>query len=233
MIKFQKLSYITILTVLLALISTDVLAQNWNRSRDRDFRGSRNTLNRNITINANSEVDGGLRSINGTIDVGEGCSVENISTINGTIRVRTDVTIRGDISSVNGRVNIQDKCRVNGNVTSVNGRITLDRDVVVRDNVETVNGSINIDKATVEQDITTYNGNITLRNNSRVKGDIIVEENRGWSNNRRRLTINISGDSVVEGDIIIEDDDIEVRVYISDGGKVEGTISGKAEVIRR
>ena len=233
MIKFQKLSYVTILIVLLALISTNVLAQNWNRSRDRDFRGSRNTLNRNISIRANADIEDLIISVNGSIEIGEEARVRNLVSVNGTIRIRTEAIVRGDVSSVNGRVDIRDKVRINGNVTTVNGRITLDRDVVVRDNVETVNGSINIDKATVERDITTYNGNITLRNNSKVKGDIIVEENKGWSNNRRRLTINISGDSVVEGDIIIEEDDIEVTVYISDGGKVEGNIDSKAEVIRR
>lgn len=236
MIKLQKFSYFTILTVILALFSTEILAQNRNRNRDNDRRGSRNTLNRNITINADTEINGALRSINGTIDVGEGCSVEDINTVNGTIRIRMDVIIRGDVGSVNGRVNIQDKVRIDGNVTSVNGRITLDREVVVRDNVEIVNGSINLDKATVEQDITTYNGNITLRNSSRVKGNIVVEENRGWSNNRRQrrhLTIDLSRESVVEGDIIIEDDDIEVTVYISGGAKVEGKIDSKAEVIRR
>ena len=233
MIKFQKFSYLTVLTVLLALFSTEILAQNRIRSRDRDFRGSRNTLNRNVSIPANAEVDGTIRSVNGAIEVGEEAQVGNLNTVNGTIRLRTEVIVRGDVGSVNGGVTLYDKVRVNGNVTNVNGRIRIEQDVVIRDNVETVNGSVNIEKGTVERNVTTYNGNIMLRNNSRVKGNIVIEENRGWSRNQRRLTIDISRESVVEGDIIIEDDDIEVTVYISDGGKVEGNIDNKAEVIRR
>ena len=46
------------------------------------------------------------------------------------------------------------------------------------------------------------------------------------------MTIELSGESVVEGDIIVEDRDIEVQVYLLDDSKVLGRVKN-AEVINK
>ena len=61
-------------------------------------------------------------------------------------------------------------------------------------------------------------------------GNIIIEEEWGDSERRKRLDISISNNSLVKGDIIVENDDIIVKVYLSEGGKVLGRIKN-AEII--
>ena len=96
----------------------------------------------------------------------------------------------------------------------------------------TVNGNIDLDQTLVERDLTTYNGDIVMANESVVRGDIIVKRNKGRSNRRHPLRIKISDDSVVEGDIWVKDRDIDVEVVLSRGGRVEGRVKN-AEVIER
>jgi len=71
--------------------------------------------------------------------------------------------------------------------------------------VNTVNGSIDLEKTKVQHDISTYNGDITLTDNSLVEGDIFIKKNKGRSDRIRRLKIKIEGGSIIEGDIIVKD----------------------------
>jgi len=96
--------------------------------------------------------------------------------------------------------------------------------------VASVNGDIDLDSTEVEHNVVTYNGNITLSHKTVVHGDIIVKDNKGKSNSLRSLKIWIK-DSVVEGDIIVREEEKIVEVYLLNGGKVEGRIEG-AEVFR-
>ena len=59
-----------------------------------------------------------------------------------------------------------------------------------------------------------------------------MKDTKGNSDRHRRLTIELSGESVVEGDIIVEDRDIEVQVYLLDDSKVLGRVKN-AEVINK
>ena len=97
--------------------------------------------------------------------------------------------------------------------------------------ISTVNGGISLRKTLVQTDITTYNGEVTLLEGSRVLGDLRIKEGRGSKGHQSTLTIRISGGSVVEGDIIVEDDHRPVKVYLSQGGTVRGAVRG-AQLIR-
>jgi uncharacterized phosphosugar-binding protein len=81
-------------------------------------------------------------------------------------------------------------------------------------------------------DIRTHTGDITLQAKSTVEGDITIKRSRSRKHRYRTLDITISDGSVVKGDIIVKDDDLKVKVFLSGGGKVEGTIIN-AEVVNQ
>ena len=173
--------------------------------------GSLNSVNGGIIIGEQCVVRGSSRSVNGRIEVGRESEVEDLQTVNGKIRIARDVKIDGDIESVNGSIRCGAGVNVDGRITAINGRIELDH-------------------TTVERDIHTTNGDITLEDNTKVKGDIVVEGKKGRGRGYHRLDIKISGDSVVEGRIIVKDRRRDVRVYLSNGGRVLGEVEN-AEVI--
>lgn len=173
--------------------------------------GGRNSVNGNVYIGDDCRVEGTCRSVNGVIEVGENSRVEDLQAVNGRITIDRDVTVDGDVQSVNGPVRCASGVEIHGDLTSVNGDIDID-DTLVRRN------------------LMTYNGDILMTGSSGVWGDIVVKENKGRSDRSRTLDIEITEESVVHGDIIVRDDDIRVRVYLSDGGRVEGRVRN-AEVI--
>ena len=151
------------------------------------------------------------RSVNGRIEVGRESEVEDLQTVNGKIRIAGDVKIDGDIESVNGSIRCRSGLSPYRYNTAIHGRIELER-------------------TTVELDIHTTNGDITLEDNTKVKGDIVVEGKKGSGRDTSHLDIKISGNSVVEGKIIVKDRRRNVRVYLSNGGRVLGKVEN-AEVI--
>ena len=80
------------------------------------------------------------------------------------------------------------------------------------------------------ENLITINGNITLERQSKVKGDIVIRSRSKDSEPKKEsLVIRLSGSSVVEGDIINNDDRCQVQVIIADDSKVLGEIKN-AEV---
>lgn len=168
-----------------------------------------------------SSYSGDISSTNKSVKVGEGRSVENISSVNGSVKVSDDVSAE-DISSVNGKVSIGDNVSADsvesvngqvkigsgfksrGQVSTVNGGIRIDNDSSVGGAVSTVNGSIRLEGVIVGKDISTKNGSVTLKDGSVVKGDIHFEPISKNNYNKRRPTLYISADSVVEGNIILD-----------------------------
>jgi len=176
-------------------------------------RSSLNTVNGSISIGTDCRVDGGCRSVNGDIEVGAYSRVEDLQAVNGGIDIEREVVVRGDVESVNGSVYCEEGTEVSGTVS-------------------TVNGGIDLENTLVKRDLTTYNGDILLSDETTVVGDIIVKKNRGRSHRRHPLRIEIRDNSVVQGDIIVKDRDIEVIVELSSGGRVEGRVRN-AEVVER
>jgi len=73
---------------------------------------------------------------------------------------------------------------------------------------------------------------VTLANNSRVAGDIVIKGKSTRFAKKKALEITVSEGSVVEGAIIVRDEKRKVTVILSGGGKVMGEITN-AEVIER
>jgi DUF4097 and DUF4098 domain-containing protein YvlB len=129
------------------------------------------------------------------------------------------------VSVVNGSIKIGEGTVVDGDVSTVNGQITMERGSRARE-VASVNGKLNLSGVDVETDVSTYNGDVTLSDGTDVRGDIIIRDSKG--NNSRRdkpLKIYIEDGSSVGGDVIVENDDLEVEVYMR-GGSVKGKLRG-------
>lgn len=194
------------------------------------------SVNKSIRIDDGRSVDRNVSSVNGSVTIGRGAEVRGkVSSVNGSVDVRSEARV-GDVSSVNGGIDIDADVVVDGDVESVNGGIRTSSGTSIAGHVETVNGGIDLEGTEVGRDVATVNGDIELERGTRVAGDVVVEENRGrrgwWNGRQKPLRIELSGNSVVEGDIDVLDEDREVVVILRDGSTVRGEIRG-AEVERR
>lgn len=188
-------------------------------------------INSSIRVESGEVVDKDLSTLNGRIRIADGATVRGAaSSVNGSVEVGRDVQVES-ISSVNGSVEIGEGTVVDGKVTTVNGSISIETGSRVRA-VGTVNGSVRLNSVEVEADVTTYNGDVTLRDGTCVGGSIRILDSNSKSNHRSRaLRIYIEDGSVVLGDVIVEDEDLEVEVYLR-GGTVAGQIRG-AKIIEK
>jgi DUF4097 and DUF4098 domain-containing protein YvlB len=168
-------------------------------------QGSRNTINGNIFVGSDCNIQGSCRSINGVIRVGDHSQVKDLRSINGDITMERGVIVRGDVESINGSISCNTGGKIRGTLTAINGPIHLEN-------------------TSVERHVKTTNGDIELLDNSIVQGDIIVKRSKGRKNRRHRLRIEIAQGSVVEGDIIVKDRRLDVRVILIEDGKVNGKI---------
>ena len=91
--------------------------------------------------------------------------------------------------------------------------------------------SVELVNTSVARDIRTVNGRVRLADRSVVAGDLVVVKKRG-NKRRRPLEIELEGGSVIEGDLIVEDPTIEVRVLVSGGSEIRGRVEN-AEVVKR
>ena len=148
--------------------------------------------------------------MNGSVIVGDRSRVEDMSAVNGSVRTGEGVSVKGDIESVNGSVEL-------GAGSEVSGK------------VGTVNGDIELTQTTVQRDVRTVNGDIELRDNSIVKGNVVIEDKMDASKRQQPIEIQVNGGSTIEGDVVVKRD-VDVRLMLSDGGKVLGQVDG-AEVI--
>ncbi len=183
------------------------------------------SVNGSISVGENAVVTGNVKTVNGTIRVDEGATIEKASTVNGGVRIAENVKSES-LSTVNGSIKVGPKAAVAGEINAVNGRITIEGGGTVSKDVGNVNGQIDLSDAEVGGNLKTVNGDINMADGSIVKGDLIVEKNSGWgwsTSKSRKPRIVIGPGSRVEGKIILKR---EVELYISDSAKVGG-VEGK------
>jgi hypothetical protein len=84
----------------------------------------------------------------------------------------------------------------------------------------------------VARDIKIVNADILLRRATIVEGSILVKRRHDHRERRERLEIRVTEGSVVRGDIVVRDPDVDVAVYLADGGAVQGQVEG-ATVLRQ
>ena len=182
-------------------------------------------INSSIHVGSGEVMDHDLSTLNGQIHIDDGATVRGeAETVNGSVEVGRNVQVES-VSTVNGDVEIGEGTVVDGEVETVNGSISMESGSRAR-SVGTVNGSLRLNGADVEADVSTYNGDVTLRDGTNVGGDIrISEANSGSSRRDRPLRIYVEDGSTVQGSVIVEDEDLEVEVYLR-GGTVAGQIHG-------
>ena len=216
--------------LLFMLMALPALGATVNKSvkieADSEASGA-SSVNGSISVGENAVVTGNVKTVNGTIRVDAGATIEKASTVNGSVRIAENVRSES-LSTVNGSVKVGPTAAVDGNVEAVNGRITVKSGATVSGNVGNVNGQIGLAGAEVGGDLKTVNGDIDLDEGSVVKGDLVVEKNSGWGwgkSKSRKPRIVIGPGSRVEGTIVLER---EVKLFISDSatvGGVEGEMS--------
>lgn len=197
---------------LLVLCACDMSVNRSQSLADGERSSGMSSVNGSIRVGSGCTVEGGCRTVNGSIGIGRGSAVEDLDTVNGRIEIGAEVKVDGDAATVNGSVACGRGCRIAGKVT-------------------TVNGSIELDSARVGGDVVTVNGDVLLRAGSVVGGRIIIKGERGVFSGRHRLEIRVEGGSTVEGGIDVRDPDNDVEVFISKDSVVKGEIRN-AKVIR-
>ncbi|MCX6553630.1 MAG: hypothetical protein NTZ12_01235 [Candidatus Aminicenantes bacterium] len=194
------------------------------------FYGCDVSVNRSIHVR-DGERGGGLTSVNGSIQVGTRCRIEgDCQTVNGSIQVG-DASLVRDLDTVNGRISLAANVVVDGNATTVNGSIVCGAGSKVHGRVTTVNGRIELKNSEVDDEVSTVNGDVLLLAKSLVRGDIVIKGSHGHLFDHSHIDIRISEGSVVEGGILVNDPDVEVKVYLSKDSTVKGKIKN-AQVIR-
>jgi len=209
MIDFSKLlSLVTLLGLL-----TVSCCMSARVGSGKTHKGSLTTVNTGITIGNGSTVTGTSRTVNGSITVGNDSEVGELHTVNGRIQIGSNTSVNGDASTINGWIRCKSGAQIYGTLSTINGAITLTETVVTRN-------------------LKTINGNITLAQKSKVQGDIVIRRRSDETQSPKKpLVIKLSDSSVVEGDIINNDDRYQVHVIIADDSKVLGEIKN-AEVRR-
>lgn len=176
------------------------------------------TVNGSIEVGSGAIVTGGLETVNGAIRIDGDAQVQDVQTVNGRIQLASGVTA-GDVESVNGSISLDEQASAEG-VSVVNGKIRLKPGSRVARNVGNVNGEIEIAGAEIGGDLATVNGDVTLSDSARVRGDLIVEKPGGFNrDDSRKPRIVVGPGTRIDGEIVLER---EVQLYISDSAQIGG-----------
>lgn len=187
--------------------------------------GGATSVNGSISVGDDATVTGNMKTVNGSIRVDAGASIEKASTVNGGVRLADGVRAE-DLSTVNGSINVGEQGVIDGDVSAVNGRVSIGAGTRVSNDVGNVNGQIGLTGAEVGGDLSTVNGDIELSGGSVVKGDLVVEKPSNWSwgkEKSRKPRIVIGPGSRVEGTIRLER---KVDLFISESAEVSD-VSGE------
>lgn len=223
MSRFATKSVFTI-GLLFMLLAVPAMAATINKSVKIEAgaeSGGASSVNGSISVGEDAVVTGNVKTVNGTIRVDQGASIEDASTVNGAVRLAEGVK-SGSLSTVNGSVKVGGSTAVDGEVSAVNGRITIEKGSNVSTGVSNVNGQIELEGAVVGGNLETVNGDVSLEDKSVVKGDLVVEKNSGWGwgkSKSRKPRIVVGPGSRVEGKIILKR---EVELFISETAEVGG-----------
>ena len=193
----------------------------------RTQEGSKATVNGGVFIGEDCTIKGNCRTVNGRVLVGANSQVRSLKSVNGSIKLDDNIVVDGDLETVNGGIRVGHDVSVEGNLETVNGSVSVASGGSVQGTLRAVNGGIDLDNTEVTGNLITSNGDITLVNGTRVVGDVIIRGSKGRGS--KSQTITVSGTSVVQGDIIINDADREVHLLLDDGGRVTGS-TGSAVV---
>lgn len=210
--------------LLIMLMAVPALGATVNKSikieADSEASGA-TSVNGSISVGENAVVTGNVKTVNGTIRVDKGASIQAASTVNGGVRLAAGVESES-LKTVNGSIKVGESASIDGEIQAVNGRITVEKNSSVAGDVGNVNGQIELAGTEVGGNLKTVNGDINFVDASVLRGDLIVEKNTGWGwgkSKSRKPRIVIGPDSRIEGTIILKR---EVELFISETAEVGG-----------
>lgn len=110
-----------------------------------------------------STHDDDISVVNGSIRIGEDCRVNgDVSSVNGSVEVGASSVV-GEISAVNGSISLANDVSVSGPLENVNGRVSIGAGSRIAGSVSTVNGRIQLDAGSASDGtVSTVNGHIKL-----------------------------------------------------------------------
>jgi len=186
-------------------------------ARDGDI----DKVNGAVRVEAGQQA-GDVSSVNGAVHVGDGATVRKAGTVNGAVELgdRAQATA---VDTVNGSITLGEASKVSGDVSAVNGSIRLARGAEVGGKLGNVNGAIALDAAHVAGGLATVSGDISVGENSRVEGGILIDKQNGWFNfNSRKPVVVIGPHAVVQGTLEFRR---EVELKVSDSAQI-GPVKG-------
>jgi DUF4097 and DUF4098 domain-containing protein YvlB len=177
-----------------------------------------------VTIGKNARVLEAIETVSGDIEIAVKARVQNINSVSGDISLGKQVKSKG-IETVSGDIQLYGGVDVDGSVETVSGDIMGHGDCSVRQDITTVSGDIELDNGRIHGDIITVSGDIALFNGTVVEGDIIIKRKKEFmSGAYSKLKVIVDMNSLVKGSIRVKEEDTNVVVILSNGGKVRGEI---------
>jgi hypothetical protein len=177
-------------------------------------------------VNGTAEVGpgehaGAVHTVNGSVHIGDGAIVQIASTVNGSVDLG-DHAQASALHTVNGHLSLGEGSRVSGDVKATNGSISLEPGADIAGSATTVNGSIGLHHAHVGNGIETTGGDITVGEDSRVEGGIVVNQPQGWGWSNHIPHIVIGPHAIVSGTLDFHRD---VQLDVSDSAQI-GPVKG-------
>jgi hypothetical protein len=183
-----------------------------------------------IKIPEDTKVLGSRSSINESILVGSNCTIKGVlKSINGDIVINANSFVK-NVETVNGDIYLKNNIVIKNNLISINGRIEAVNSTV-NNTVSTVNGDIILNKTVVQKNLTTIYGKVFLTNKSRIKGNLVIDEPQGNLCDKQNIEIVLKGTSIIDGDIIVKGKDVNVKIYMYKGCGIKGSVPSNVKII--
>lgn len=183
------------------------------------------SINKSISVGEGESVSGGLTSVNGSIRIGDQANVSGgAQTVNGRIKVGDSAQVES-LTTVNGSISIGGATQINGDVESVNGSVSTGAGTNVDGDIQTINGGVSLEGTAVTGSVETRNGSVRLTAGSSVARDVRIEGSAG-NFGKGTLEILLTGGSVIEGDLIIDDKRRKVTLTIDETSSIKGEVRG-------
>ncbi len=182
------------------------------------------TINGSVRVAGGSVVKGDCKTVNGSVELGKGAKADSLKTVNGSIKLKAEASVEDEVETVNGKISAEGNNVIGGDVTTVNGGVKLGEGVEVEGNVRITNGTIEFTGAHVKRDVTLRSGKVDFKSSTVVDGDLVVDGTKKKAKSENPLEIFLSDQTVIRGNIIVEDPEREVILHIQGDARVEGTI---------
>lgn len=134
---------------------------------------STTTIVNTIWIPDNTSIDSNLKSVAGSIKVGQNASIRNAKTVAGSISI-DDHTSSRDLTSVAGSITIGKDVNVHGKVHTTAGSIHINNGTHISEDVSSTAGSITLDHCSVEGEVQVQYGSLTTHG-AKLSGGILVK----------------------------------------------------------